>query len=690
MSGSHNRAAYFLLVSVCSALTLIMQARGGGHDPQGRTMEFRAIFASYSHPVRDPAASTPNNFWNRDYWAATLTEWGAEGYNAVVWSGPSEFGPAADGADHMLLRLKEFPEARQISEQQNERIINQMKWLFRQAKEHGMKNFLYTHTVWYTLAFAKAHGLDQPMPISETVCKFHNQPYGGRLMPNCCVRNELTRAYTEAVFAEAPQVYQDLDGFYADIGEALPGDRGTWFRDAIAPGLRRSGRKPLMIALQWQVPLEDYEKNIAPKDVYDNTWLGFHAYNSEQITDAKPYPGLVYWAERTGLPTVAAIYPANITQLPFNSPRLAYEIVQEMGQVKNLAGFLTWHFLPPELSSLFNRALAYYAKSGEPYSDAPWLRELEEKYGSREAAGHFLKAYDISSRIIPEFCALVYSGNDVQRRELRVPYTFLNGQMPSSWMTSPVRGGRLVPIPEYAMFAGLHPQRYKDKNGTDPTQPPYFTEVVWGSEGGSIFNVLPAAETAKIRKMGEESFREAELGLTQVKSNRGEAEQCADFMKAYMLLSRYYDIKVSAGVAAGIYSYSGKAEDQKKALELANGAVESYIEAAQFMHEKLDHLGESGFNIRAGQLISNATIGAGISSTVPDVMEDVDRRRNRHRLLQAVRFFKGIRVVNDCCVQEIPHTQFPSPTEEPFDLSDGLFILLRRKFSRLGELLKAN
>ena len=360
--------------------------------------------------------------------------------------GSNEFGAAADGADHLLLRLEEFPEARQISPQENERIISQMKWLLREAKDLKMKNLLYTHSVWFTMAFAKAHGLDKPMPISPTVCKFHDEPYGGRLWPNCCVRNELTRAYTEALFAEAPRVYEDLDGFYADIGEALPGDRGTWFKEAIAPGLRRSGRKPLVIALQWQVPVETYLKNVAPKEVYDNTWLGYHAYNSEQITDAKPYPGLADWAERTGLPTVTGVYASNVTQLPFNSPRLAYEITHEMRKTENLVGFLTAQSQPPELSPLFEHALAYYAKSDEPYSDSPWRAELEKKYGSAEAAQHFLNAYNIASRIIPEMCALVYFGNDGPRRELRLPYAFLTGLYPHSWMTSPARGEHLVSV----------------------------------------------------------------------------------------------------------------------------------------------------------------------------------------------------------------------------------------------------
>ena len=72
---------------------------------------------------------------------------------------------------------------------------------------------------------------------------------------------------------------------------------------------------------QLQEPLDEWVKNILP--AYDNKWLGFHAYNAEQITDAKPCPDLVEWAEPTGLQTVAALVPGNVAWLPFNSRKFA-------------------------------------------------------------------------------------------------------------------------------------------------------------------------------------------------------------------------------------------------------------------------------------------------------------------------------------------------------------------------------
>src|ERR1700722_15032913 len=100
------------------------------------------------------------------------------------------------------------------------------------------------------------------------------------------------------------------------MGECLPGNRSTFYKEAIVPGLKRSGRNLVFMMVGWQMPLDDFRKNIAPKDVYENTWRVWHAYNAEQVTDAKPYPNLVGWATTVGLPTVATFYPSNHMWFP--------------------------------------------------------------------------------------------------------------------------------------------------------------------------------------------------------------------------------------------------------------------------------------------------------------------------------------------------------------------------------------
>src|SRR6185436_20011176 len=112
-----------------------------------------------------------------------------------------------------------------------------------------------------------------------------------------------------------------------------------------------------------------------------------------------------------------------------------------------------------QLSPLFRKALARYSASNEPYSDEPWLEILQEQFGSPEAAEHFLKAYDVSARIIPEACALIWCGHDNIRRELRVGYEFLTGEdQVFSRATSRVRGDPLVEVWDYARWVAKMPQ----------------------------------------------------------------------------------------------------------------------------------------------------------------------------------------------------------------------------------------
>ena len=570
----------------------IIQFNVSGQDQNNinsaqRVLPFRGILQGYHHPENE-------GFFNKEYWVSKFVEWNKEHYNSVIWYGAGEL----TNGEHLFIRHVKFPEAREISKEENEKIITQMNWLFETSDKYGLKSYLQTQPIFFTEAFAKAHGLDTLSSISPEVGHWHKKGYPNfwpskdkkDKIYNCHIRNELTIEYTKAVFEELLQIYPKLYGFMGFHGEPLPGDRSTFFKEAIAPALKSSGRKPLYIANQWQTPIEGFIKNIASSDIYDNTWLGFHGYNSEQITDAKPYPGAVYWSEETQLPTVVEIYPANQLFFPFNSPKFAYDITCEMKKIPGFKGFIyTERWISGTLlGPLFRKALAYYSSTNEQYNDAPWIKILSEKFGSHESAIHFLKAYDISNKIIPEKDALLYCGGDVMRRELRIPYEWFTEDWPWSYMTSPARGGRLVPIKQYVEFVAKYPKDFRDINGSEPNRYPYYQESIWNSEGGSVFNVTPEAHMKKIKQMGIECFNEAENAMKFVKENKEEAQHVYDIMKGYMLLSKYYETKVLSAISASIFAKSAKPEDKKEAIELADKALADYLEFAEFAHNTLD------------------------------------------------------------------------------------------------------
>jgi hypothetical protein len=578
---SRHSDGWLRLAAPCLAAMLLLGAMPAGAEPAGsaqsrvldldRPLEFRAMFAWESG---DAKAIEP-----------LVDQWSREGYNAVIWGLPMELWVG----QHALVRHEKFPEARELSPEDNEKRIAEAKALFRLAKQCGMKNLLYTQEILFTKAFAKAHGLDKPMPVSPSVNDLHNVGYGGdKTATNLGVRTELTVAYIDAVFSELLKIYDDLDGFFSPIGEPLPGDRGTFFREAMAPAMKRSGRHPLMIAHQWQVPLDTYVKNVAAKDVYDNTWLNYHAWNSEQITDAKPYPGLIEYVEKTGLPSLTTVYPANIQCFPFNSPRFAWEITQEMKKIPNFRGFMYWEHSGRLLSPLFRKALAHYAMTGEPYSDEPWLKLLEEQFGDRTAAERFLNAYDLSARIYPEISALVYNGSDYFRKELRIPYSHMTDDVLGTRLTSPARGGSLVSIKDYAKYAARHPGEYKNRSGADATRPPYTQSAIWASEGGSRFDTLPLDHMHRVRELGEQALKEAKEAVKTVKKNPEEAQRAIDFMQGYRLMARYAESKVAAAAAALMFAEAHRPEDRAEAERLADETLAAYLETVSFLKVQLE------------------------------------------------------------------------------------------------------
>jgi hypothetical protein len=403
------------------------------------------------------------------------------------------------------------------------------------------------------------------------------------------VRNKLTREFTQVSITELFRTYADLDGLYGGLGEALPGKRSTWYREAIVPGLLRSGRTPTSVVMNWMLPLEDFLDDIAPAGIYDNTWVSVMA-NVEMFTDARPYPMALRWAERAGKPTMFEIVHHNHEAgLPFNSPRLAHEIVREYRKVENCKGFLAW-FLRYDRNDLFRKALGYYGQHDIAYSDEPWLKLLEYRFGDRDAARHFLKAHDAAARIPGEVTALAWVPHDLGTSRLLVlPYWYWTDEDPRwSGLVSPSRAGVLLPPRHYAKVVAKLGDGFRDNSGADPArnrEHPGAQELMWGL---GEYPITPEAHMRGVRRLGETALTEAEAAIKSVKKNREEAEGIVNQMTAYKLLADYYEQKVLAATYALIYAFGGPPTSRAEAEDHADQAVLLHERAMNFLWEKVD------------------------------------------------------------------------------------------------------
>ena len=585
-------------------------------NTQPPALEMRMGFEQLRDPFWYEAHGYPNEakyFWDRKHWENVLRQWSEQGYNALLYW-PEPWTEAS--FQSFLIRYKEFPEARVLADKQYARVIEHVNWIFTRAHELGLKNYMFAYQVVTTKAFAKTHGMDKDMPVSETVDWRHNlKQYMGMAYG---VRNEKTRAFTEAAVAELFHTYKDLDGLIGQMGEALPGKRSSWFREAVVPGLERSGRKPAFFMMNWMMPLDEFLEDIVSKDVYENLWITMMA-NVEMFTDAKPYPAALRWAEESNLPTIFEIVHHNHeANFPANSPRLAYEIVQEYKKINNCKGFLAW-FLRYDPNPLFRKALGYYGKNDVPYSDEPWVDVLEKRYGDRKAAQHFLNAHNTSARIPPELTAIAWCPMDRGVSQiLMLPYWYWTDQDPRwSYMVSPSRAGILLPVRHYARVVAKHGATYRNNNGSDYTrnkEHPGAQEIFWGL---GYYPTMPEAHMRNIRRLGEESLREAEEARKTVKKNVEEAERVYNYMKAYKLLTDFYEKKVLAASAALIYGFGQNPLYKAEAEHLADEAVAKYEIAINFIWENIDK--------KSGDLKGRW----GREFTLPELIENEKRERTQ-------------------------------------------------------------
>jgi hypothetical protein len=573
--------------TVTTSLPMARPVRESGQSAaHTRSLELRIGCETLRNPfwyAQEGRTEEARQFWDRAVWDRVLRAWASERYNAVLyWVEPW----SKHGWQTFLIRHRKFPEARDLTPEQYDRAIEQVNWIFHRAHELGLKNLLFTYSIVTTPAFAKSHGL-VGLPVSQSVDFRHTLTEMG---PHFGVRNELTRAFTEAAVAELFQTYPELDGLHGAMGEAVPGKRSTWYQEAIVPGLKASGRNPMFLVESWMQPLDDFLADIAPKRVYGNTWLSLQS-NGEMFTDAKPYPAYARWLEQGHLPTVMEVMHHNIENgFPFNSPRLAWEIVDEFRRFESCRGILAWFRVDSPDVFLMRKALGYYADNPVPYADEPWIAELESRYGDRRAAEHFLKAYDASARIVPEVSALAWAPHDLgTSRLLILPYWYWTDDNARwNYLASPVRAGTLLPLRYYAKVVAQYGPQFLDNdgsNGAKNREHPGSQELMWGL---GDYPTTPEAHMRNVRRLGEAALSEAEQAMQTVKLKRDEAEAVYHFMRAYKLLADYYERKVLAASAALTYEFGGGPAYRDAAQHLADEAVERYQIAATYIWETID------------------------------------------------------------------------------------------------------
>jgi hypothetical protein len=293
----------------------------------------------------------------------------------------------------------------------------------------------------------------------------------------------------------------------------------------------------------------------------------------------------------------------NVSVLPFNSPKFAHGLIKETRRIDRCQGFVYFALANDSIQSpnhdLFAKALGYYGQHDEPYLDDPWVAVLRERFGDEEAARHFLNAYNLSGEITPAVNVIAWQPHDGYcPHQLILKYWHWSDQdIRYTAFTAPSQGATLLPVKHYARVVAEFGVGYYQTDGSDYTRcrdPKYLPirhghpgaqELIWGHFD---YQVTPEQHMRNIRKMGEDCLREAELGMKTVKTNQSQAQALLHYMKAYQLLSAYYEHKVLTAISALIYYHGGRPDEKARAEKLADETVQLYTVAADYIYDHID------------------------------------------------------------------------------------------------------
>ena len=98
---------------------------------------------------------------------------------------------------------------------------------------------------------------------------------------------------------------------------------------------------------------------------------------------------------------------------------------------------------------------------------------------------------------------------------------------------------------QYARMLAEDPARFAG-DGSDTSHPPHYQHPVWGSEGGSVYNVTPPQHMRAVRHLAQAAAAAADSAVA-LASDGGEAlRQTRDVMEGVRLLAVYYEAKIAA------------------------------------------------------------------------------------------------------------------------------------------------
>ncbi len=497
-------------------------------------------------------------FYDKEAWSKYLDTLVSERYNALfLWSGH----PFTS-----LLKLPKYPEAQEVPTEQLEKNIAMFRWLTAEADKRG---------IWVLQGFYNIH-------LSHTFAKAHNVPM------HLSAPTDLSAEYTRYCISEFIREYPNA-GIFMTLGEAMGPHYGPeWMVKAIIPGVK-DGLAEQAKVVGHPVPeppivvrahaTDIFDVLPASKPLYSNIDTMFK-WNGESLT----------WTNVRGpvkeefqkLVAGANIEIANVHLLsnlePFRwgDPDFVRQTLSNFVRI-GIGGlhlyplrYWDWPYTADNTPTRLNQmdrdwiwyqAWARYAWNPErdPAKEhAYWVDQFAERFGTPEAGGQLLAAYELSGICAPKVLP-------------RVGITEGNREVLSLGMTMPQLIDAKRFNPAETLWTGDAPggERLDEYVANEINHRPHHGET-------------PLGVAAEVAASSAKAVTEAEAASSGISASaRPEYERIVNDMRAIAALMAYYNHKTQAAELVMQFGYDHNQADLAKAEPLLAASVEDFARLTQ-------------------------------------------------------------------------------------------------------------
>ncbi len=500
-------------------------------------------------------------FYDKAFWTEYLDSLAEQRMNMLcLWNGH----PFAS-----LVKLPEYPDALEVSEEQFERNAAMYRYIAEEADKRGIWLVQMFYNILLSQPFAAHHGLETqlsaPTPIAAD--------------------------YTRKSIAEFVRQYPNV-GLEVCLGEAMLDidKQVAWCTQVILPGVK-DGMRAAGLTKEPPVIIRAHATDPsvvmpAAKKVYGNLFT-MAKYNGESLTTWEPrgpWQDIHLAMSHLDSTHIANIHIlANLEPFRYGAPRFIQKSAQAARDRLGARGlhiyplaYWNWPNAPdtcdPPLKQyerdwIWFEAWARYAWNPDIEPDVDreyWLGRLTEMYGTRRAAAHILDAYNDSGECAPRLIRRfgITEGN---RQTLSLGMTLdqlINpdgyGAIPDLWLSQAPPGERLQ---EYAE------KEWNRQPHQGETPPSIIREVL--DYSGKAVAAIESAES-------------------EVTKNRAEYERLRNDIHCIRAMSEHYAAKVNAALCVLRYQYSHDVADMQQAAEYLAESVEHYRTLARLTERTYD------------------------------------------------------------------------------------------------------